>query len=97
MITIIHGPKASGKTYHSAAFRRHYQCHAAIDLHEFCKGVKVQRQGLLILTDETPDDAEWTVRKIDPLLDIRLIDIRAARMAIGVKPVAPPLPRRAKP
>ena len=96
MMTIIHGPKASGKTHHSAAFRRHYQCHGAMDLHDFCKGIKVQRQGLLVLTDEAPEVAERIVRKVDPMIDIRIIDIRTARMAVGVNPEAPPLKRRAK-
>ncbi|MEA3541970.1 MAG: hypothetical protein U9R77_07610 [Pseudomonadota bacterium] len=96
MITIIYGPRASGKTHHSAAFRRRYQCHAAIDLHDFCKGVEIQRSGLLILTDEAPETAELIVRRLDPLTDIRLIPIRTARIAIGEQPVAPPLPPKAK-
>lgn len=97
MITIIHGPKASGKTHYSDAFRRHYQCHAAIDLDDFCKGVKVQRQGLLILTYEAPEVAERIVRKFDLMIEIRMIDIQTARVAVGANPKAPPLRPRAKP
>lgn len=97
MITIIHGPMASGKTFHSDTFRRHYQCHAAVDLDSRWELQHLQLGGLLVLTTLSPDEAERCIRKVDRDNDIRIIDIRTARLAIGVAPEAPPLPaRRAK-
>ena len=98
MMTIIHGPMASGKTFHAAAFRQHYQCHEAIDLDDIPRRHRLQMDGLLILTNLGAEQALKRLRKIEPAMEIRMVDIQTARMAIGVAPVAPPLPaRRPKP
>lgn len=89
--TIIHGPKASGKTFHAEAFRRHYGCHASIDLDDLPKldRRRTQLDGLLILTYLKPDDALKCIRKLVPEADDRIIDIKTARLAIGVSSHAP--------
>lgn len=89
--TIIHGPMASGKTFHADAFRRHYGCHAAIDLDDLDKldRRRTQMDGLLILTNLKPDDALKRIRKVVPDADNRIIDIKSARLAIGVSSHAP--------
>lgn len=89
--TIIHGPMMSGKTFHSTAFRRHYGCHAAIDLEQLEKldRRRTQLDGLLILTNLHQDDALKRIRKIVPEADDRIIDIRTARLAIGVAEFSP--------
>ncbi|MGE6693318.1 hypothetical protein ACQKE8_12845 [Sphingobium limneticum] len=93
--TVIHGPPASGKTFHSIAFRRHYGCHAAIDLEELPKMSRdFQKDGALFLTTLAPDDAVNEIYKFMPGADYRIIDIRTARLAIGATPDVPPLPAR---
>ncbi|MBG6116238.1 hypothetical protein IWY39_000042 [Sphingobium sp. JAI105] len=83
--TLIHGPIRSGKTFHSDKFRRHFHCHAAIDLDDLPKlHRKAQKDGLLLLTNLAPDIAEKRIREIVRDADIDIIDIKTARRAIGV-------------
>lgn len=91
--TVIHGPMRSGKTFHSAAFCRHYGCHASIDIEQL-PGLSrsFQKDGLLILTNLSPDDAANRITKAAPLADFHLVDIASARSSIGVEPVYIPEP-----
>ncbi|MES2157509.1 MAG: hypothetical protein V4512_06865 [Pseudomonadota bacterium] len=97
MITIIHGPQASGKTFHKEAFAAHYGCthiveewnpreHELPDDHRLC------------LTLATPEAIQKAIRLDRPEAMVRVVSIHDARSAIGVTAVAPPLPtRRPKP
>lgn len=93
MITIIHGPMASGKTFHKQAFAKHYGCSHVVDcwdpsLHE------VPEDGRLVLTYAFPENIKRAIQKDAPPSQVRVVDIETARRAIGVAPVAPPLPAR---
>lgn len=93
MIVILHGPMASGKTFHSKAFARHYGCRHIADWD--CRAQELPRDGnLLLLTNEHPERAVAAIRKRRPDAEIQVVHVRTARLAIGVAPVAPPLPAR---
>lgn len=93
MIVLIHGPMASGKTFHSKAFAKHFGCSAVADWD--CRERELPRSSaLLLLTNEHPERVVGQIRKSRPDAEIRVVHIRTARLAIGVAPVAPPLPAR---
>lgn len=93
MIVLIHGPMASGKTFHSEAFAKHFGCSDIADWD--CRERPLpQSDALLLLTIEHPERVVAKIRKRHPDAEIRVVHIRTARMAIGVAPVAPPLPAR---
>lgn len=79
MITVIHGPQASGKTYHSKALKTHFNCDAIVD------GWKFRRQfvfsgptteNMLVLTTEHPD----AIREALP--GARIVAIEDAKAAL---------------
>ncbi|KFG91697.1 hypothetical protein BV98_000555 [Sphingobium herbicidovorans NBRC 16415] len=93
MIVVLHGPMASGKTFHSEAFAKHFGCSAVADWD--CRERELPRSNaLLLLTNEHPDRVVAKIRKGRPDAEIRVVHIRTARLAIGVAPVAPPLRAR---
>ena len=93
MIVLIHGPMASGKTFHSRAFAKHFGCSDIADW-DCRERVPSQSAALLLLTNEHPERVVAKIRKGRPDAEIRVVHIRTARLAIGVTPVAPPLPAR---
>lgn len=93
MIVLIHGPMASGKTFHSKAFAQHFGCSEIADWD--CREQPLPRsKALLLLTNEHPERVVAKIRKGRPDEEIRVVHIRTARLAIGAAPVAPPLPAR---
>jgi hypothetical protein len=93
VIVIIHGPMASGKTFHSKAFAKHFGCSHIADWDRHGQPLP-NSNSLLVLTNDHPRRAESAIRKRNPDAKIRIISIRIARLAIGVAPIAPPLPPR---
>ncbi|NYT43135.1 hypothetical protein HZY97_20335 [Sphingomonas sp. R-74633] len=88
-ITVIHGPQASGKTFHAERFRKHFGCRDVVDgwrpgsdLSDHSEPV-VLRNGDLLLTNANPD----AVMKRFGDRGVRLIPIEQARRMIGVGPV----------
>ena len=88
MITIVHGPMASGKTFHKATFARKFGCSHVVDSwlpdeHE------VPEDGRLVLTYASPEAIRRAIRLDRPSADVRIIDIKTARSLIGVTAYAP--------
>ncbi|WIW88992.1 hypothetical protein K3M67_03140 [Sphingobium sp. V4] len=88
MITIIHGPMRSGKTFHKQAFAKKFDCTHIVDdwqptIHE------VPEDRRLALTYHSEKEIHRAIRKDRPSADVRIIDITTARMLIGVEPYAP--------
>ncbi|MCK0531746.1 hypothetical protein [Sphingobium agri] len=88
MITIIHGPMGSGKTFHKQAFANQFGCTHIVEdwlptIHE------VPEDGRLVLTYHSPEEIKRAIRLDRPQADIRIIDIRTARSLIGAAPSAP--------
>ena len=93
MITIIHGPMMSGKTFHKVAFARKFGCSHIVDdwlpeQHE------VPEDGRLVLTYASPEAIGRAIRLDRPHADIRIIDIKAAHSLIGAATYAPDRPHR---
>lgn len=94
MITIIHGPNASGKTFHKAAFARKFGCTHIVDdwlptVHE------VPDDGRLVLTYHSEEEIKRAIRLDRPSATIRIVDIKTARSLIGVEHYAPGRTERA--
>ena len=88
MITIIHGPMMSGKTFHKQAFARRFACSHIVDdwlppIHE------LPADGRLVLTYHSEDEIKLAIRLDRPSAEVRIIDIKTARCLIGVAAVAP--------
>lgn len=93
MITIIHGPKGSGKTFHKLAFARKFACTHIVDdwlptVHE------LPDDGRLVLTYHDEADIERAIRLDRPTASVRIIDITTARHLIDVAPHAPGVAER---
>ena len=93
MITIIFGPKMSGKTFHKIAFASKFGCTHIVDdwlpaIHE------LPDDGRLVLTYCGEDEINAAIRLDRPLADVRIIDITTARQLIGVMPHAPDIAER---
>lgn len=87
-ITIIHGPPASGKTFHRTAFMKKFGCVRYVDnwlpdQHE------LPDDGRLVLTFAGPEQIARAIRLDRPSADVRVIDIQTARRLIGVDPLPP--------
>lgn len=89
-IIVIHGPPASGKTFHAEAFRKHYGCAAISDGYpEGDEGAPRPKTGDLVLTYLTVEQMR-SKRYRGAFGDtVILVPIEAARAAIGVGPVQP--------
>ena len=88
MITIIHGPMRSGKTFHKQAFAQQFGCTHIVDewqpsIHE------VPEDCRLVLTYDSEEEIKRAIRLDRPSADVRIIDITTARSLIGVAPYAP--------
>lgn len=80
MITVIHGPMASGKTFHSARFRSHYRCVRIVDDWDQ-RPDQLPADNSLILTTLSPD---WIRQKHGhAAANMRFVSIATARAAIG--------------
>lgn len=93
MITIIHGPQASGKTFHKQAFAAHYGCTHIVEEwnpneHE------LPDDGRLCLTLACPEDIAKAIRLDRPEVHVRVVSIYSARVAIGVPEFGPSLSER---
>lgn len=93
MITIIHGPMGSGKTFHKQAFAKKFGCTHIVEdwlptIHE------VPEDGRLVLTFHSREEINRAIRLDRPHADIRIIDITTARHLIGVAPHAPNIAER---
>ncbi len=93
MIVIIHGAMGTGKTFHKAAFARHFRCAKIVDgwdplAHE------LPQDGRLVLTSAHLSLIRQVVRMDRPDCDVRIIDIVTARQAIGADPHAPHIAER---
>ncbi|SCW77334.1 hypothetical protein SAMN02927924_02788 [Sphingobium faniae] len=94
MIVIVHGPMASGKTFHKQAFAKLFCCSHIVDdwqptIHE------TPDDGRLVLTNYAMDEIHRALRLDRPDAAIRIIDIKTARAAIGFEPYAPGRTERA--
>lgn len=94
MITIIHGPMGSGKTFHKQAFAKQFGCTHIVEdwlptIHE------VPEDGRLVLTFHSPEEIKRAIRLDRPQADIRIIDIKTARSLIGATPYPPGRTERA--
>lgn len=95
MITIIHGPMASGKTFHKKAFARHYGCAAIVDGWDPRYHELPSEPGRLVLTNaERAEILRQMQKHGDPIVAFLMIDIATARQAIGVEAFAPDLVER---
>ncbi len=88
-ITVIHGPKCTGKTFHAEAFRQHYGCTRIIDGYMEGDAAPRPSDGDLVLTYLTPQ--EMRQKRYRGTFDVppTLVSIEVARAAIGVGPVQP--------
>ncbi|WP_210357625.1 hypothetical protein [Sphingomonas beigongshangi] len=91
---VVHGPQASGKTFHSERIAAHYGCTRIIEIDE--RGRHAARPGDLVLSYESTSK----LRRWFPCADI--VSIRDARVAIGEaaewkREPAPVSPARAEP
>lgn len=101
MITIIHGPVHTGKTYHARAFAAHFGCTSIVDdADRHHRDAPFPPDGALILTTLSRREIiQWQERAVpnpDPLHRHKLmfVDITSARLAIGVAPHAPTVAER---
>ena len=94
MITIIHGPMMSGKTFHREAFAKHFSCSHFVDGWE-PRYHEIPADGRLLLTTASPDEIRKAIRLDCPDAQVRVIDIKTARSLIGVAPYAPHRTERA--
>lgn len=96
MITVIHGPQASGKTHHSKAFKAHFDCDAVVDgwLHrrqfEFSGPTT---ENMLVLTTEHPDvcRASFPMARIVGIEDAKAALEQASRRN-GIAAIICPIP-----
>jgi hypothetical protein len=93
MITIIHGPAATGKTRHKQAFAAHYGCTHVVDGWNPNRD-EVPDDGRLVLTSATTEAIRAAIRLDCPEADVRVIDITTARQSIGLAPHAPGIAER---
>jgi hypothetical protein len=82
-ITVIHGPMATGKTFHAVRFKQQYCCNRVLDGWPDdggSRGHGEPRDGDLILTTRSPTDMR------QKLPDARYVDINTARRRVGLPP-----------
>lgn len=95
MITIIHGPKASGKTRFRQEFARHYGCSHIVDNWDPHEHELPAEQGRLVLTSSPRETVLQQMAKHgDPIVAFQMIDIATARQAIGADAFAPSISER---
>lgn len=95
MITIIHGPERTGKSFHKQAFARHYGCSHIVDGWDPHQCALPERPNRLVLTVATPETILQALLDYDdPITAFQLIDIATARQAIGVDAFAPGIAER---
>lgn len=90
-MVVIHGPQASGKTFHAEAFREHYGCAGISDGYvEGDGGARAPRVDDLLLTHLTPEQL-LRHRRAKGLFanGVMFAPIETARQAIRVGPVRP--------
>jgi hypothetical protein len=83
MITIIHGPMASGKTFHKQAFAKKFECTHIVDGWN-PQTDEVPSDRRLLLTTAEPHEIRDAIRMDRPSAQVRVIDIKTARSLIGV-------------
>ncbi|WHO37857.1 hypothetical protein PMI04_014950 [Sphingobium sp. AP49] len=95
MITIIHGPMASGKTFHKRAFAQLYGATHIVDCWDAMQHEIPTEDNRLVLTYSHPDEIQRAIRLDAPTVQVRVVDIKTARHHIGVAPYAPGRTERA--
>lgn len=95
MITIIHGPMASGKTFHKEAFVRLYGATHIVDCWDANQHEIPTDDHRLVLTCSSPAEIERAIKLDQPTIKVRVVDIKTARHSIGVAPYAPDRTTRA--
>lgn len=88
MITIIHGPMRSGKTFHKAAFARAYGATHVVDCWD-ARQHEIPADNRLVLTTSDLRDIDRAIRLDWPEAEVRVVDIKSARLAIGEASHAP--------